>query len=136
MTPEGVLIYFPLKWLHTSLRTPSFQSQPLCWSHWYLGRFEWRQPGQRPSASPSVFAYPLIVEGLIFINLWGPAPVALSSVPVHHWLSELLQLSMLLKDCQSPQSHSLEQGNSITRRRGCKGGRKKKKSFQETEEEL
>lgn len=34
------------------------------------------------------------------INLWGPAPVALPSRPVHHWISVLVQLSVLLRDCQ------------------------------------
>lgn len=34
------------------------------------------------------------------IRLWGPAPVALPSMPAHYWLSVLLQLSVLLKDCQ------------------------------------
>ena len=109
-TPGGVLIYFPLTWVmmasHFSVGSTLAKPTPL--PVWLVSQrvqveITWPEGFSIPSSS----SYPLTVGGLICIHLWGPAPAALPSVPVHHWLSALLQLSVRLKDGPSPpQSQS------------------------------
>ena len=64
----------------------------------------------------------------------GAGPSPLPSALAHHWPSARLPLSGRLKGCQSPQSHSLEEGSSITGREEV-SGREEAPAVQGTEEE-